>query len=396
MFSLSAALIVAAFLFTGSASVGAEEIKEINHIFPGITHIHIQSTRLPESNPRLLNINILEVDVHDDHIRFFVTPGNGDAPLDCTAQTTSNFLSTWGAQAAVDGDFWNVKTAFCDEHGCYRDVMSLAVSDGVKYSDPGFLPFGPPRTALAFSQDGDAHIGRGDSLLALGVYNAVGGNKMLLKEGQIHSDAWVGGGAKYPNPRTSVGLSEDGEMLFLAVVDGRQPGFSDGVTLPEMAELLREWGAYTATNLDGGGSSTMVVEDAEGYPQVLNSPSGGAERAVANHLGIFVLSDTDPGDDDEGSSKSVAPVPGGFSLSQNNPNPFNPSTAIAYELPKRSQVRLTIYNVHGQRIATLVDREQSAGYHTVMWDAAGMSAGVYLCRMEAGDYHAVRKMLLVR
>ena len=163
-----------------------------------------------------------------------------------------------------------------------------------------------------------------------------------------------------------------------------------------MAELLREWGAYTATNLDGGGSSTMVVEDAEGYPQVLNSPSGGAERAVANHLGIFVLSDTDPGDDDEGSSKSVAPVPGGFSLSQNNPNPFNPSTAIAYELPKRSQVRLTIYNVHGQRIATLVDGEQSAGYHTVMWDAAGMSAGVYLCRMEAGDYHAVRKMLLVR
>jgi len=94
-------------------------------------------------------------------------------------------------------------------------------------------------------------------------------------------------------------------------------------------------------------------------------------------------------------AKSVA-LPEEYDLAQNHPNPFNPTTTISYSLPEPSYVRVTIYNALGQAVVPLVDTEQPAGYHIVRWDASGMAAGMYLCRMETGEYHAVRKMLLVR
>jgi exopolysaccharide biosynthesis protein len=75
-------------------------------------------------------------------------------------------------------------------------------------------------------------------------------------------------------------------------VDGRQPFYSEGITLKELADLMISLGAQNAMNLDGGGSSTMVVEGEDGRPRILNSPIDnyipGRERPVANHLGIFV------------------------------------------------------------------------------------------------------------
>ena len=76
------------------------------------------------------------------------------------------------------------------------------------------------------------------------------------------------------------------------VADGRQPNYSEGVTLGELADIIRQHGGHTALNLDGGGSSTIVVEGPDGHPRVLNSPihgrvPPGVERPVANHLGVF-------------------------------------------------------------------------------------------------------------
>lgn len=72
-----------------------------------------------------------------------------------------------------------------------------------------------------------------------------------------------------------------------------------------------------------------------------------------------------------------------YALRQNFPNPFNPSTTMQYNLPVRSQVRLTIYNLMGQVIAQLVNREQSAGYHQQIWNAESVSSGIYFYRLEA-------------
>ena len=92
--------------------------------------------------------------------------------------------------------------------------------------------------------------------------------------------------------------------------------------------------------------------------------------------------------------------PQGFALLQNYPNPFNPSTIIPYQLPAPTHVRLEVFNVLGQHIATLVDREQPAGWHTVTWhgtDAAGraVAAGLYLYRIRGTGPSETRRMVLV-
>jgi polyhydroxybutyrate depolymerase len=87
--------------------------------------------------------------------------------------------------------------------------------------------------------------------------------------------------------------------------------------------------------------------------------------------------------------------PAGFVLSQNYPNPFNPSTTIRYGLPHKSHVSLTVYNTLGQEVGLLVQGDQEAGYHEVKFDGAGLSSGVYFCRLMAGDFVQTRKLLLV-
>jgi hypothetical protein len=89
-------------------------------------------------------------------------------------------------------------------------------------------------------------------------------------------------------------------------------------------------------------------------------------------------------------------VPGIYALSQNYPNPFNPSTTIEYALPYRSHVTLTVFNTLGQLVAMMVNGEVDAGHHTVQFDGSGLASGVYLYKMQAGNFVQTRKLLLVR
>jgi hypothetical protein len=85
-----------------------------------------------------------------------------------------------------------------------------------------------------------------------------------------------------------------------------------------------------------------------------------------------------------------------FRLDQNYPNPFNPSTIINYELPITNYVDLSIYNLLGQKVATLVSERQDAGYHQVEWDASGFASGVYYYKINAGEFQDVKKMILLQ
>ncbi len=94
-------------------------------------------------------------------------------------------------------------------------------------------------------------------------------------------------------------------------------------------------------------------------------------------------------------------TPTAYSLGQNYPNPFNPSTTISYSIKNPGNVKISIYNVLGQNVRTLVDEYQEANAYTVVWDGmdnAGntVSSGVYFYRVEAGDYSAIRKMVLMK
>jgi aminopeptidase N len=89
-------------------------------------------------------------------------------------------------------------------------------------------------------------------------------------------------------------------------------------------------------------------------------------------------------------------LPEEFRLLQNYPNPFNAATTINYELPRASHVCLEVYNLLGQRMKTLVDRREEAGYHSVNWSGSEVSSGIYFVRLQAGDRSLSRKMLLVK
>lgn len=92
----------------------------------------------------------------------------------------------------------------------------------------------------------------------------------------------------------------------------------------------------------------------------------------------------------------VEGTPTEFMLSQNYPNPFNPTTTISYTLPTQARVRISVFDMLGREIATLVDEVKQRGTHPVQWDASAMASGMYVCRMQAGDFLAVRKLLLMK
>jgi len=94
-------------------------------------------------------------------------------------------------------------------------------------------------------------------------------------------------------------------------------------------------------------------------------------------------------------------MPGQFQLYNNRPNPFNPTTIISYDLPVTADVQLDIYNVLGQHVSTLVDKTQEAGHHEVVWESIDKTGktvanGIYFYRIEAGDFSASKKMMLLK
>jgi hypothetical protein len=89
-------------------------------------------------------------------------------------------------------------------------------------------------------------------------------------------------------------------------------------------------------------------------------------------------------------------IPDAFVLEKNFPNPFNPTTVIGYQLSAVSNVELSIYNILGEKVTTLVSEKQNAGHHQVEWNASGFASGVYYYRIEAGEFVDVKKMVLLR
>ena len=117
------------------------------------------------------------------------------------------------------------------------------------------------------------------------------------------------------------------------------------------------------------------------------------ERIVPTELEITARAD-------EGALMSsvvkVVPMPTEFSLAQNYPNPFNPVTSIEYALPEAAKVRVEVYNVLGQVIDVLVDSNQEAGYHKVVWDATDMASGVYFYQITANTFTSTKRMVLMK
>jgi hypothetical protein len=242
----------------------------------------VEYTRDVRTSPRELVIHTIIVDLQAEGIRLLITPGDSDAELPLNGLTTSDFLKNFDLQIAINGspfEPWSTlsKLSYYPHKGDPVDVIGYAASEGTVYAEPH-----PDAPTLYISSNNKARFNRPFK----NIFNAISGTEMLVRNGKIvSSDNGV------PQPRTAVGLSESEKQLIIIVVDGRQPGYSEGVTLKELAELMLFYGAYDAMNLDGGGSSALVREGLLGSADVINNPIDrgipGWERVVGNHLGIF-------------------------------------------------------------------------------------------------------------
>jgi 2',3'-cyclic-nucleotide 2'-phosphodiesterase/3'-nucleotidase/5'-nucleotidase len=94
--------------------------------------------------------------------------------------------------------------------------------------------------------------------------------------------------------------------------------------------------------------------------------------------------------------QSLASIPEAYEMFQNYPNPFNPVTHIRYGIPTASEVNIEVYNSLGQRVAVLENDYQTAGYHVVDFDAARFPSGIYFYRIDAGSFHKMMKMILMK
>jgi hypothetical protein len=250
-------------------------------IFQGVTYF-----RESRTEPRPIVIHTIKIDLNAPGIGFTITPPDPADGRPLRAQTTSHFLTTSGVQIAINADFftpWWSNTIFdyYPHIGDSVDIHGFASYKGTPY---GNAKAGD--TTLYLSKDAQASVGA-----PIGeIDTAVSGNAVLLDDGEIVTQV----GDSTPdetNPRTAAGIDTDTNQLILMVIDGRQPNYSEGTTIPELAAIMKEYGAEDAINLDGGGSSTMVIESGNGQPVILNSPIDnripGRERAVANQLGVF-------------------------------------------------------------------------------------------------------------
>ena len=89
-------------------------------------------------------------------------------------------------------------------------------------------------------------------------------------------------------------------------------------------------------------------------------------------------------------------APNEFALAQNFPNPFNPSTQIVFKLKEDVEVNLTVFDLLGREVATVVDRQMKAGSHKVTFDANDLSAGIYFYSLKAGSFTEMKKMTLIK
>lgn len=244
----------------------------------------VEYQRIVRVTPRPMVIHVLKVNTKTKGMHFLITPPDdptGEKTL--RARTTSQFLEEFDLDIAVNGDgfspWWSRSPADYYPHaGDPVSPRGEAAYRGQIYGREPDEPFPTlyisPRNGLSFDAPNK-------------IYDAISGETRIVMGGSAVD------GLTDPeiHPRTAIGYSQNGKFLFIVVVDGRQPFYSQGITLAELAKLMIDLGAHDAMNLDGGGSSTLVVRGGDGKPRVLNSPIDlyipGRERPVGNHLGIY-------------------------------------------------------------------------------------------------------------
>jgi hypothetical protein len=221
------------------------------------------------TTPRPLRWHVLTVDLRQQQLAFasvVADDPDGAGPAEATLVDPLALAKRSQVVAAVNCNAFSVlrkpegKGALSFPAGAEADILGLALHERATRS--------PSEGAYVdFWLDAQRRPALGPPPVGAEVVAGVAGFSRCVRDGKV-----VGGNDAL-HPRTAVGFSADGNTVWLVVVDGRQPGYSEGVSTAELGHYLAGLGATQALNLDGGGSSAMILQDAGGELRVVNSPS---------------------------------------------------------------------------------------------------------------------------
>jgi exopolysaccharide biosynthesis protein len=233
--------------------------------------------------PRPLKIYILKVDLEfpgNELVVAVADDPDGAGPAESFLMEPGALAKAAHLEVAVNAAPWAMVPATPEgenpryDEGGHCDIVGLAIEDGKELS---------PRTPSAWSlwqdQQGAWHLGAVPDDAS--PKQAVSGFGPLVSEGNLATTP-----SDVLHPRTAVGIDESGKHLTLVVVDGRQPGVSEGMSEHELAELMKSLGCWNALNLDGGGSSVLLQHASRRNPKIINTPSGGKMRPVPVMIGV--------------------------------------------------------------------------------------------------------------
>ncbi len=283
-------------VFYGASSLRRPSRANIDSqpLFQGIVY-----SRRVMDQPRPQIVHIVDIDLTTPGLKPFVPPGYKETAIsnpielkkwESVAKKTSEVIEAEGLQLAINANFfypfrevalWNYRP----RSGQLVNMAGLGISNGKIVSRAN-----DERPALCFVEQRAMIDNAGACPKA--TQQAVAGNLMLLDQGRLTQNVQnqITNEGDKPYSFTITALNADGTRLWLVLVDGKQPLYSEGMTLAEVTELVQTLGADTALRLDGGGSTTVAISSPQG-PQVLNVPMHAKiprqERPVANHLGFF-------------------------------------------------------------------------------------------------------------
>ena len=272
-------------------------------LYKGIDHSI--GTNTPDAAlPRLQVTHCLRIDLTDPDVQLFTTPRatNYSANIsETSSESIGTFIEKYRVQVAVDANFYDTNPGGSDPdaEGLPTEVFGLQISRGQIVSAADTGPDSNGRNAAILFTTNKVPVvnfnNRPPGTSTLGIYTAVSGFYPVLSNGvnigAAASTSYPDPYIHQPQPRTAFGLSRDRRYLYLTVIDGRQPGYSDGSTDVETAMWMQSFGAWDAVNMDGGGSTAMYASDCGGAPEALNHSSylvaRGRERYIGSHLGVY-------------------------------------------------------------------------------------------------------------
>ncbi|QDL09490.1 phosphodiester glycosidase family protein [Brasilonema octagenarum UFV-E1] len=239
------------------------------------------------STPRPAMIHIVTIDLKTPGVKPFVTPGEPKpSDRETSAQKTSDFLKKFKLQLAINTSYFHhfyekSPWDYYPRSGDPSHPLGEAISNGYRYSSPeANFP------VLCFSVQNRVQILKSNKCPERTV-QGVAGNQLLVYDGKPINESSE---KDKPYPRVAAAVNREGTKLWLIAVDGKQPLYSEGITMAELRKIVASLGVHTALNLDGGGSTTLVMGTNNGS-KVLNAPIHTRipmrQRPVANHLGFF-------------------------------------------------------------------------------------------------------------